>query len=154
MQQKRYFESNGIYICPRQLMINQLTDQIELWASKGENIVLFVDANENLNKNGHLQRLLIGDKCNLIDPIRALYPNTRPPPTYHRNRTYPIDSVFVSRKLRHIYKGGWLRFGEGIGDHRAIYMDIPTSLLLGENKFQIPPPKVRRLKCNDPKVVS
>ena len=61
-------------------MINQLTDQIELWALKGENIVLFVDANENLNKKGHLQRLLTGDKCNLIDPVRALYHNTRPPP--------------------------------------------------------------------------
>ena len=32
-------------------------------------------------------------------------------------------------------------------------MDIPMSLLLGEHKFQIPPPQVRRLKCNDPKVV-
>lgn len=153
MQHKRYFESKGIQTCPRRLMITQLTDQIELWTSKGEHIVLFIDANENLNKNGPLQRVLTGEKCNLVDPIRAMYPATRPSPTYHRNRSYPIDSVFVSRRLRHIHKGGWLRFGEGIGDHRVIYMDTPMSLLLGENKSQTPPRHIRRLKCNDPKVV-
>ena len=59
----------------------------------------------------------------------------------------------MSKRLRHITRGGWLRFGEGIGDHRVTYIDIPTQLLLGENKFTIPPPQVRRLKCNDPRVV-
>ena len=95
----------------------------------------------------------MGYKCNLIDPIRNRFGSTNVPPTYHRNNTYPIDSVFVSRKLQHITAGGWLRFGEGIGDHRVIYIDIPMQLLLGENKFAIPPPQVRRLKCNDLRIV-
>ena len=93
--------------------------------------------------------MLTDEKCNLIDPIRHRHSNRLPPPTYHRNKNYPIDSVFVTPKLKHIDAGGWLRFGEGIGDHRVIYFDIPTPLLLGENKFNIVPPQVRRLKCDD-----
>ena len=152
-QQKRYYESQGIRLCPRALMIKELTDLIKTWEDKGENIVLFIDCNENLHKQGQIQRLLVGDKCKLIDPIRRKFGTANAPPTYHRNNSYPIDSVFVSKRLRHITYGGWLRFGEGIGDHRVIYIDLPVQLLLGENKFVIPPPSVRRLKCNDPRVV-
>ena len=72
-QQKRYLMSQGINTCPRSLMITELTNQIEQWITKGENIVLFVDCNENLHKNGQLQRLLTGTKCNLIDPVRAKF---------------------------------------------------------------------------------
>ena len=152
-QHQRYYNSKGKNGCPRRNMIIELTDQIEKWQRKSENIVLFIDCNENLNKRGEVQRLLTDEKCNLIDPIRRRHNNKTPPPTYHRNSTYPIDSVFVSHKLRHIEAGGWLRFGEGIGDHRAIYFDIPMNLLLGENKFNIVAPQIRRLKCDDPRVV-
>ena len=153
-QHKRYFESKGTEGCPRTLMIIELTDLIQQWQRKGENIVLFIDCNENLIKNGEIQRLLTGDKCNLVDPIRHKHSHLTPPPTYHRNHTYPIDSVFVSQRLRHIDMGGWLCFGEGIGDHRAIFLDIPIQILLGENKFTIAPSQVRRLKCDDPRIVN
>ena len=152
-QHKRYYETKGKEGCPRKLMINELTNQIQTWQRKGENILLFIDCNENLNKQGELQRLITDEKYHLIDPIRTKHKNKQPPPTYHRNNNYPIDSVFISPKLRHIDAGGWLRFGEGIGDHRVIYIDIPSQLLLGENKFTIIPPQVLRLKCDDPRVV-
>ena len=152
-QQVRVLTSLGITTCPRTLMITELTDNIQQWQSNGENIVLFIDSNENLNKKGPVQRALTTDKCKLVDPIRLRFKDTLAPPTYHRNHSFPIDSVFVSRKLRHITKGGWLRFGEGIGDHRAIFLDIPSHILLGEDKFHIPPPQVRRLKCEDPRIV-
>ena len=153
-QQARYFESQGQQGCPRRKIIVELTDLIRSWSRKGENVVLFFDCNENFNKNGELQRLLVGDKCGLIDPIRTKHPHTAPPHTYHRNHSYPIDSVFVSPRLRHIESGGWLRFGEGIGDHRAIFIDIPSQLLLGEPKFHIEQQQVRRLKCDNPQIVS
>ena len=117
-------------------------------------MVLFIDCNDNLLRNGELQRLLVGEKCGLVDPIRLKYAHLTPPPTYHRIRSYPIDSVFVSQKLRRIDVGGWIGSGEGIGDHRVIYIDVPTQLLLGENKFTIAPPQVRRLKCDDPRIVN
>ena len=152
-QQARVLTSLGISTCPRTLMIQELTDDIQRWQQNGENIVLFIDCNENLNKNGPVQRALTTDKCQLIDPVRHKFKNYVAPPTYQRNNSFPIDSVFVSRRLRHITKGGWLRFGEGIGDHRAIFIDIPSHILLGEDKFIIPPPQVRRLKCEDPRIV-
>ena len=74
-QHKRYYESQGIIGCPRKLLITELTDQIQTWQRKGENIVIFIDCNENLNKRGALQRMLTDEKCNLIDPIRTTFLN-------------------------------------------------------------------------------
>ena len=53
-QQSRYLTSQSITTCPRKIMIEELTDQIQTWSKKRENIVLFVDCNENLHKKGQL----------------------------------------------------------------------------------------------------
>jgi len=88
-----------------------LIRQINEWKSKGELIIILMDFNEDLLRNGPLQQALL--ECDLVDPIRQLHSNNGviPPPTSKTGST-PIDSIFVSRPLQHIHKGGWLKLGK------------------------------------------
>ena len=152
-QHKRYFLHHGITECPRTLMHTQLCQHIKLWQAQGNNIVLLIDTNENLSRMGHLQTKLLYE-CDLIDPIRNLYSNnnTTLPPT-SLTGSVPIDSIFVSQNLQHISKGGWIRIEESIGNHRALFIDIPAQTLLGESPFQTYQNTARRLTCDNPRVI-
>lgn len=153
MQHCRYFQKQGDSTCPRILFQKQLTAQINKWQKMGENIVLLMDCNENLTRLGPLQKAMLHE-CNLIDPIRLAYQgtNTKLPPT-SLTGSCPIDSIFVSKQLQHINRGGWLKHGETVGDHRALYIDIPILTLLGEPPFKIFRPEARRLTCEQPKIM-
>ena len=74
------------------------------------------------------------------------------PKTYNRSKNAPLDCIFGSAGMT-ISKGGFLPFGRLQGDHRGVWVDIPTELIFGYN----PPPIVhhlaRRLKMDDPRVV-
>ena len=152
-QHKRYFWKRGIQRCPRKLMHIHLVHQIKTWQESGENIVLMVDANENLEVMGPLQTMLKYE-CQLIDPIRQRYAKKNQPlPATSLTGSKPIDSIFVSTSFQNIIRGGWIRVEDSIGDHRAIFIDLPTQVLLGENPFHIHRSTARRLVCDQPKVV-
>ena len=152
-QQKRYFWKRGIQQCPRKLMHQHLTQQIQTWQNQGDNIVLMIDMNENLANMGPLQTMLKYE-CQLIDPIRERYQKKdQTLPATSLTGSCPIDSIFVSASLQNIVRGGWIRLEDSIGDHRSIFIDIPTKILLGENPFKIHRITARRLVCNQPKVV-
>ena len=110
--------------------------------------------NENLNRMGPLQSA-IKYECQLIDPVRELHHDGKSelPPT-SLTGSAPIDGIFVSPALQHISKGGWMSIDESVGDHRALFIDIPLKLLLGENPFHIHRHSARRLVCDKPKVVT
>ena len=152
-QHRRYFWKRGIQQCPRKLMHCHLVKQIKSWQDAGENIVLMIDANENLENMGPLQTML-KHECQLIDPIRQRYAKKgQSLPATSLTGSKPIDSIFVSASLQNIIRGGWIRLEDSIGDHRAIFIDIPTQTLLGENPFHIHRSTARRLVCDQPKVV-
>jgi len=122
-------------------------------AKKGENIVVLINANENLARMGQLQTKLCYE-CNLIDPIRAMYKkNNTILPATSLTGSVPIDSIFVSPQLQKITRGGWIRIEDSVGDHRALFIDIPINTLLEENPFTIHRSTARRLICDQPKVV-
>ena len=152
-QHRRYFNKLGINDCPRKLMHTQLCQQIQKWQNKGENIVLLIDTNENLARMGQLQSQLIYE-CQLVDPIRSIYQkdNTTLPPT-SLTGSNPIDSIFVSPQLQDIVRGGWIQVEKSIGDHRALFIDVPIETILGEDPFTIHRNTARRLICNQPKIV-
>ena len=153
-QQKRYFSAKGILECPRKLMHQHLVQNIKEWQRKGENIVLLIDSNENLARMGQLQSLLTYE-CQLVDPIRSTYQkkDTMLPST-SLTGSNPIDAIFVSSQLRDITRGGWIKVEKSIGDHRALFIDIPIKTLLGEDPFTIHRNTARRLVCEQPKVVN
>ena len=152
-QHSRYFQRTGNTECPRKLLHTHLTTEINRWQQKGENIVLLIDTNENLQRMGPLQHMLT-TKCQLVDPIRAIHQqNCTSLPSTSLTGSYPIDGIFVSRNLQHITRGGWLTLEDSIGDHRSLFIDILINLLLGEPISHIPQHTARRLVCDRPDVV-
>jgi len=130
-----------------------LVKQIKTWQESGENIVLMIDANENLEAMGPLQTMLKYE-CQLIDPIRQRYAKKNQQlPATSLTGSKPIDSIFVSASFQNIIRGGWIRVKDSIEDHRAIFINIATQVLLGENPFHIHWSTARRLVCDQPKVV-
>jgi len=151
-QHRRHLLAQGNNNCPRLQFRLDLIQRIQSWRKDGELIIILMDFNEDLARDGPLQQAL--KECDMVDPIRLMHanPDYVPPPTSKTGST-PIDSIFVSRPLQHIHKGGWLQIGHGIGDHRTLYIDISTRLLFGENKFKIHRHSMRRLKCDNPNIV-
>ena len=60
----------------------------------------------------------------------------------------------MSPELRNIIRGGWTAFGDGIGDHRAGFIDIRVNDIVGAHKLDIIPRNARRLTCEDPRTMS
>lgn len=52
-----------------------------------------------------------------------------------------------------IKRGGWLEFGEGYSEHRILYFDINSHILLERKKNSSAPRVVIRLHCRDPRTV-
>ena len=152
-QHKRYYMHKNVNVCPRKQLLKELTLIIQKCQRNGENIIVCIDANDNLLKDSSQVNTTFKVKCGLQEILRTLHPQTSPPPTNQRG-SKPIDSIFVSPALNNACRGGWLKFGSGIGDHRPLYIDIDFQKLLGENRFVIKRPQIRRLKCEDPRIVS
>jgi len=72
-------------------------------------------------------------------------------PTFNRGIN-PIDTIMCMAGIT-VIKAGYLAFGEGVGDHRSLFMDVTVISTLGV-KMAVPKKMVaRRLKLQDPRVV-
>lgn len=152
-QHRRYYLSKNNNTCPRIMFRRDLCSFILSCQRSQEQIILLIDCNENLCKLQDLHKHLISDPISLVDPIRFRHFNGDDLPPTNEKGSYPIDAIFVSNSLWHISRGGWLRFGEGVGDHRPLYIDIQIKKLIGRYKNLTCPHRVRRLQCNDPRTV-
>lgn len=111
-----------------------------------------IDLNENMSRtNGPLLQAILNE-VGLIDPIKLKHHNLDPPITQNRG-SCQIDGLFVSPELRNIVRGGWTAFGDGIGDHRAGFIDIKVNDIIGVHKLDIVPRNARRLTCEDPRTM-
>ena len=72
------------------------------------------------------------------------------PATYAAGK-HQIDGVFATSNV-HITGARFLPLWTGIGDHRAILIDITQDSLYGETLLKIVKPSCRRLQCHNTKV--
>lgn len=151
-QHRRYFLSKNNITCPRTQFRIDLCALIKRWQLKNNRIVLLIDMNENMSRsNGPLLQALTQD-VGLIDPIQLRHHKLLPPVTQNRG-SCQIDGILVSPELRNIVRGGWTAFGEGIGDHRAGFIDIKVNDIVGVQKLEIVSRNARRLTCDDPRTI-
>ena len=149
VQQLRYSMQHKNGVCPRELLLQDLQNEIIQWKSSGDSIVVMGDFNEDVRSptmECWRERLGLHEALldRIQDPLLA-------PPTYQRGRV-PLDTIMVTAGLE-IRKAGYLAFGEGVGDHRPLFIDVTIASSLGVN---LPPPrsvKARRLKLGDPRVI-
>ena len=138
--------------CPRTRFQIDICDQIKKWQRQDNRIVLMIDLNENMSRtNGPLLQALLND-AGLIDPIQLRHHHLPPPITQNRG-SCQINGILVSPELRQIIRGGWTAFGDGIGDHRAGFIDIKVNEIVGVRKLTVMPRNARRLTCEDPRTI-
>ena len=100
---------------------------IGVWKNLGDSVVVMGDWNEDVESRQFTERRdLLGLKDIMLDNLED---GERAPNTYSRGKQ-PIDTILATIGVE-VRKTGYLLFGEGIGDHRALFADIVISSVLG-----------------------
>ena len=102
-----------------------------------------LDSNENMN-DGKLQKMFKMD-FDLIDTVRSR--TNKPGPKTFISGSKQIDTIWCSEGLE-IDSASFLPFYFGIGDHRAIAVDIPISIITGVKRIKVQIPSMRRLNTS------
>lgn len=126
---------------------NDFWQDIDSWLEAGEQLIICGDWNVDVRSKNFLRPFR---ERNLIPSITNKHGNSGP--GTHNRGSDPIDEIFISQTLQ-VTKAGYLAHGEGIGDHRAIWIDITKASALGEKLPELPSYRARRLKCHDPRTV-
>ena len=145
-QHRRYLRSKGIDDCPRLAFRKGLINQLSKWIKAKERLIIFLDANENLAK-GPLSKAFA--KIGLRDLVHDR--TNQPGPHTWFNGKHQIDGVFATVEIDCV-GARFLPFWVGIGDHRALVVDIPQQILYGEQLLRIVRPQGRKLQCNKEEV--
>jgi hypothetical protein len=159
---------------PRLRFILDLQAWIHHIQSKGHEILLALDANEDIsgltgthclvpydpdspikcpNHNGSLSTLI--SSCSLCDPLTWQHQVETPPPTYSRGQSR-IDYIFVSVSLLSaVQRSGILPFDQiFLSDHRPCFIDLDANLLFGNNTPTIQTITGQGLRLQDPRTVT
>lgn len=128
-QHNRYFNDMAHGRDPIKAFDDDLIKALEEWLASGANIILGMDINEDA-RDGKLAKRL--QELGLREGVTTHHKNKSPPATQNRNTTRtPIDGIWVTGNLE-IIKAGYSAFdGACKSDHRALWMDITTTTLLG-----------------------
>jgi len=158
---------------PRWQFIIDLQAWIESLVSEGHDIILCLDANENINNNtgsytplqyisnkptigsghdGSLATLMC--TCGLVDPLLLQHPDQTPPSTYSRSDNR-IDYIVISSSLvPAVLRTGIMPYDSVfISDHRPTYVDFESSLLFQDDTNTIGASTRRGLQLQDPRLV-
>jgi hypothetical protein len=126
-QHRMYFNSVGRDASPVDAFWTDLSRLIRKWTEAGESVVLL--ANWNVNARGKKTRKYTTD-LGMREVITEFHGDAGPR-TYNRG-SKPIDRIFMTQDL-YIVQGGYMPFGMGIGsDHRCLWLDLQTRVLIGQ----------------------
>ena len=145
-QQRRYFKLHGDTRCPRAIFRSDLHSLLKIWIDAGDKVLLLIDANEDLSKGPLSSKL---KSLQMYDAIAKR--SGIPGPATFATGLNQIDGAFFSRNFE-CTGARFLPLWTGIGDHRAIIIDIPQQLIYGEQLLKVILPTCRRLQCNIKKV--
>ena len=149
MHQYRYSLRKRGGKCPRELLLEDLQSDIKKWKDQGDSIIIAGDFNEDIRSDtldDWKERVGLQDVL-----MERMDDNEKLPNTYNRG-VNPIDTILCTVGIN-VHKAGYLPFGDGVGDHRPLFMDVTIASTLG---VKLPTPKAmsaRRLKTLDPRVV-
>ena len=150
-QQQNYFHDQlGIEVDPREKFLEDLLKEIREWRKLGCEVIVGVDANEDvsLNHPGSIRQVFrdSGLREAILSRHHGPYPATQ-----QTNKTdTPIDGLFVTSGVV-IRAGGYQEFHKYFSsDHRGIWIDIDLWSTLRRHQ-QTPYFQPRRLSTNDPR---
>ncbi|CAJ1953071.1 unnamed protein product, partial [Cylindrotheca closterium] len=150
-QQRLYFNSIKRKIDPRKTLVDDLCKQIQKWRDEGCEVLLGINANEDLSVNSPDSIQQRFRECGMEEAILKRHP---PTPTHQRNQSnVPIDGIFTTSGVP-VLAGGYYAFGEFVeSDHRALWIDIDLNTALGNFTSQGSTFKPRKLTLLDKRSV-
>ena len=148
-QQARWLKRQGRKENPRKALEIDLKLTLWNWIDDGDDIVLMMDANEDV-RAGPLSNML--RQLGMRDLILDRHGHKEPPATHYENdNKVPIDAIFST--LQGDIKGGYLAVDEGPpGDHRTLWVDIPFQIAFGHNAPNLHKREIENLNPSDPRL--
>jgi hypothetical protein len=147
-QQRNVLLDHDIDDCPRLQILNELRDSIVKWKNQGEQLLVIGDFNESIQGSTISQFF---EQLDMKELILDLHP-TLTINTFSGGSTQ-IDGIFGTRNITPL-AGGYTELNWGLkSDHRMLWVDLDLSQLFGELSTPMWKPPIRRLKCNDPRIV-
>jgi hypothetical protein len=142
-QHRRYFMRKGNFSNPRDIFRRQLITQMREWRSKGNEIILFADLNENIY-TGPLSQAL--QQQGLLMEEQTLKSTGRQAPYSHQSGKTPIVGTFATPGI--LCTNSYLSpHGSGVGDHRFQLHDFDADSVLGSEYPKTVRPTGRALRC-------
>jgi hypothetical protein len=142
-QHRRYFMRKGNFLNPRDIFRRQLITQLREWQSKGNEIILFADLNENIYTGPLSQEL---QQPGLLMEEQTLKFTGRQAPYSHQTGKTPIVGTFATPGIlcTNLYLSP---HGSGVGDHRFQLHDFDANSILGIEYPKTVRPTGRALCC-------
>ena len=152
-QHRRHFRASQRDGCPRQLFVEDLQEQLLLWRSSGEKLIVCIDGNEDV-RHGPLKDMFACPESGMQEVISGKHPALPPTASFcagDRTGRVQIDGVWATPDLP-IDAGTWLAIGKAPGDadHRHGIVDIKWEVLLGQPRCKAVRPAARWLNCSHP----
>ncbi|CAJ1933130.1 unnamed protein product, partial [Cylindrotheca closterium] len=136
--QRNYWLSKGVTMDPRDKLTLDLVDLINQWKAEGCEILLGLDANEDVSYNSpssFRQEMRI---AGLTKAILRRHQGPYPATTHTRMTDTPIDGIFVTDGV-YVTAGGYLDFQQYFkSDHRGLWIDIDLEATLGASPVNSP----------------
>ena len=149
VQHQRVFNAQGLDRNLRQAILDDLGVAIHQWQEEGDQIVLLMDCSADV-KGSEIQDWI--HNLELSDSISSRHSFEAHTATYQRGNNI-IDGIFTSHSIE-IKQCGYLPFGFSPSDHRGLWIDINYQKVFGFITDMPVRPNARRLKTNDPHVVT
>lgn len=121
--------------------------EIDSYIEAGEKLVICGDWNNDLRDTEFLKPF---QDRQLVPVSTTRHPNA---PATFSDGSYPIDDIFVSSSLE-VTACGFLEHGRNNGDHRPVWLELDKVDALGSLMPSVERYEARRLKLNDPRIVS
>ena len=148
-QHRRYFRKRGIFHNPRSMFSKQLVAQLRQWRAAGDELILYIDANEHLY-DGNLAQILQGDGLCMEEQVLAS--TGQQAPYSHARGSTPISGTYATPGI-HCQNSYVAPHGTGVGDHRLQIHDFCATSVLGIDYPTLVRPEGRRLRCDVEKSV-
>jgi hypothetical protein len=156
-QHRRYFDAQEIPGCPRQILLDNICTCLHQWRQAGEQLVVFIDANENTT-NGPFHNMFVSPDLGMREAVVHRHPDPRwqHTATYHKGDSlgkFAIDGMYATPD-RPFNVTSWLQFMPHLGNHHFKVLDINSEALMGDSLLKIVCPAARHLSCSIPSAVA
>ena len=136
-QSRYYLQSQGDHHLPTMVFLEDILEAIHTWIQEGSNVILAINANQNVYQGALAQRLSQFPyymECAVEKCIGAQVPNS------HHRGSEPISTIFcisgISPRHAMVYPHWY-----GIGDHRVFILELSARNLFGGTYPKIALPK-------------